>query len=230
MYTNTVGESFKGVWNVKIRKLFQIGILNTLRINFTYFSWSGILHPYILVSRKTKLIELKGNIIINRPCIGGIKIGFQNVDIFDPTYERTLFKNSGTINFAGKAEIGAGSRIANSGNLIIGDRFIITAKSSIVCKKAILFGDEVLISWDCLVMDTDFHKIFTSDGSVSNLSKKIVIGNHVWIGCRCLILKDSEIPNNSIIAAASTITKKFFDEGCVIGNNKILERDISWTN
>ena len=56
-----------------------------------------------------------------------------------------------------------GSRIANSGVLSFGDRFSISANSSIICTDKITFGDDVLISWDSLIMDTDFHSIFDAD-------------------------------------------------------------------
>ena len=42
------------------RKIFQIGILNTVRMNLYYFGWKGVLHAYIIASRSLKITELKG--------------------------------------------------------------------------------------------------------------------------------------------------------------------------
>ena len=50
--------------------------------------------------------------------------------------------------------------------------------------KSINFGDDNLLSWDILMMDTDFHKIISSDGEERNKPSAIDVGNHVWIGCR----------------------------------------------
>ena len=57
-------------------------------------------------------------------------------------------------------------------------------------------------------MDTDFHPITDADGKVINLPEEIVIGDHVWIGCRSLILKGSHIPDSSVIAAGTIVTGK----------------------
>lgn len=38
-------------------------------------------------------------------------------------------------------------------------------------------------------MDTDFHKIKNEDGVQINTNSPVLIGDHVWIGCRALILK-----------------------------------------
>ena len=59
------------------------------------------------------------------------------------------------------------------GNFIFGNDFTTTAKCNIICEKKISFGDDVLISWDTLFMDNDFHKIFNKDGdTVVNQPKK----------------------------------------------------------
>lgn len=42
-------------------------------------------------------------------------------------------------------------------------------------------GNNSIISWDCLILDTDFHRIY-KDGNMINENKPIEIGNHVWIG------------------------------------------------
>ena len=45
------------------------------------------------------------------------------------------------------------------GKLIFGDNSEITAESVIVFYKEIIFGENCLISWDNLIMDTDLHRI-----------------------------------------------------------------------
>lgn len=78
-------------------------------------------------------------------------------------------------------------------------------------------------------MDTDFHYILNENNEVINEDKPISIGNHVWIGCRNIILKGVTIADNNVIAANSTITKSFKSSGCVIGNNVItLKENIKW--
>ena len=136
-------------------------------------------------------METDGKIIIHghvRPRL--IQIGFEGVGIFDAKYSRSIWQVSGNVIFRGSADIGHGSKISigKDCTLTLGDNFCITAESSIVCQKEIKFGDDVLISWENLFLDTDFHDVL-QDGQVINQPEPIIIGNHVWIGCRCTVLK-----------------------------------------
>ena len=46
---------------------------------------------------------------------------------------------------------------------------------------------------------------------------KIQIGDYCFIGTRCLLLKGSKIPNKSLLAAGSIVTKKFEEECNIYG-------------
>ena len=58
----------------------------------------------------------------------------------------------------------------------------------------------------------------------------ITIGNHVWVGLECLILKGSIIANNSVIAARATVNKQFEQPGCIIAGApaKQIKENINW--
>lgn len=92
------------------------------------------------------------------------------------------------------------------------------------------FENDVLISWDTLIMDTDFHKIKDFNGKRLNENQDIYIGDNVWIGCRKLILKGASIPGNYIIAANSTVVHSFESESQIIGGNpgKVLRDNVMW--
>lgn len=161
-----------------------------------------------------------------------IRVGFGDVGIFDNVLSRTIIQLDGKIIFYGKALIGHGSRISVGGNgiLEIGENFTITAETSIICHKKIKFGNNVLISWENLFMDTDFHKIKSIENNIINEPKEIFVGNNVWIGCRNTILKGSQILNNCVIGSNSLINKKFDKNDILIAGNpaKILKENIIW--
>ena len=98
------------------------------------------------------------------------------------------------------------------GNLKIGDNVGISS-SSILCRHKITIGDNVTIGGGTLIIDTDSHSVNSKDrGSSDNDFKKanwgpVNISDHVFIGARCIILKNISIGENSIIAAGSTVTK-----------------------
>lgn len=211
------------------KALFQLGLINTVRINWHYFGWKGLIHPYIICSRNVKLLKLRGNIILKKKCTGIVWLGFGSVGIVDAKYERAIFENAGTIIFEGDAWIGKGSRLIVSGEVVFGTGLTITANSDIICSKKMTFGKNTLISWDCLFQDCDFHSIYYSaSGQLLNPDKEITIGDHVWIGCRSTILKGCVIPNDSVIAAGSIVTKELYSDHTIYVGNCAKKNDISW--
>lgn len=212
---------------------FFMGLPKTIYFNFKYFNFSTAIKLPVLVSKNVKLHCTKGSILIKSSIkFGMINIGYSNVELFDKSRSRTIWAVKGKVVFNGITNIGHGSKILihETGTVEFGNNFWITAESQIVCRKQIMFGANVLISWDCLFMDTDYHKIFRN-GEYSNQDKPITICDNVWVACRNVILKGSLITNNNVIAANSVVVGKFNEENCLIAGNpaKIIERNIKWS-
>lgn len=217
----------------KIGNLFEALNWKTVRFNFKYLPWKQAIKFPIVVSRYTRIRSLKGTLLIDAlitPAM--IKIGFDGAGIFNNKRSRSIWQNDGDIVFKGKAIIGHGSKIgvASGAILTIGDDFIITAESQIVCCKAITFGTHCLLSWDILVMDTDFHTIIDSDGKIINENKPIIIGDNVWVGCRTTILKGIYISHGSVIAAGTVLARDIEMPCCISAGipNRIIKQTISW--
>lgn len=178
-----------------------------------------------------KIVKLGGKVIVHGQKNSKVKIGFGNINIIDDKYQRSMWFNEGTIEFGGNAVLGKGCKISNSGSLVFGDNFTVNGTTSIVCKKAMQFGNNVLISWDCLIMDTDFHKIRKCEDEKQiqiNTDKDIIFGNNIWIGCRSTILKGSYIPNGSVIAAGSYVTKSLMKTNAIYHDNEVIKENINW--
>jgi len=80
-----------------------------------------------------------------------VQIGFGNVGIFDKHHQRSLLQINGTIVLNATKNsvfLGHGCRlsIANNGVVDFGKNFNNTAMITIVCKNAIMFGDNVTTS------------------------------------------------------------------------------------
>ena len=233
-------------------------IPKTLRFNFHYFPFKTALKLPVVVSHRTYLRELRGKVELPEKVERAmVKIGFGDVGHYDRKRSRGIWQVSGTVSFGGKASIGHGSKLSVRGDLKLGAGFNMTAESTIVCAKEIHFGDDCLLSWDILVMDTDEHPLFnrhetarreTRDPNpvpcpeapcpVSNYienqrinpDKPIRVGDHVWIGCKCVLLKGAEVPSNTVLAAGTMLKTTFAGEHQVIGGNppSILKRDVRW--
>lgn len=81
-------------------------------------------------------------------------------------------------------------------------------------------------------MDTDFHDVINDVNEKINADSSIILGDHVWVGCRSTILKGARIGSHNIIAAGSVITKSFLSENCIIGGNgcnaEIIKSGTDW--
>lgn len=223
----------------KIKALFniikEVNIWKTVYFNIHYFPFKTAVCMPVFVYRRSELFKMKGNIILNAPAKPGlVKFGSHGLGTQDLLYSRTMWEVYGTLIINGNVCIGRGSKISigNNATLTLGRNFMITGNSEIICQKSITFGDDCLLSWDILIMDTDFHHVLDDKGNSINSPKPIKIGNHVWIGCRNTILKGVTIADHNIVSANSTITKSLLESGCVIGGHGksvgILKRGIDW--
>lgn len=206
-------------------------IPKTLRFNLHYFPFATAIKMPVVVSHRTFLRELHGK--VNLPDnieTAMIKIGFGDVGHYDRKRSRTIWQVSGEVDFGGKASIGHGSKISVRGKLNLGEKFNMTAESTIVCAKEITIGNDCLVSWNVLLMDTDEHPLYDAENQRINEDKPIVIGNHVWIGCKCIILKGAQMPDNSVLAAGTLLKSAFAGNSQVVGGNPptILKRDVRW--
>ena len=215
---------------MKIKRLLEIGIINTLRFNLHYFSGGGNI-PQVILSKNVKLGRLKGKVVINgERKSGNVKIGFDSVSIFDRKHERSIWDNDGTIILGDNVNIGQGVRISNHGTLLIDDNVTISANASIICANEINIEKGCLISWDVLIMDTDSHEITSLEsGRQINFSSPITIEENVWISCRCTILKGTMIGKNNVVAAGSIVSGTYNESNVIYSTNKkIIKRGISW--
>lgn len=57
-------------------------------------------------------------------------------------------------------------------------------------------------------MDSDGHLVYDANKHLLNPDGEIVIENDVWVGCRCLLLKNVYIARGSILASGSLLNKK----------------------
>lgn len=206
---------------MNVIKIKQISIIKTLRFNIHYFGIREGLIPCVIVARNVKFKNLRGKVELEDRSVGCVSIGFGE------SSRKTIWDNEGSILFRGKANIAAGGKVSNKGSIAFGDEFSMHVDSNIISYERIEFGKKCLISWECLFMDTDFHKIY-SEGERVNSDKAIQIGEHVWVGCRSTILKGASIPDNSVIAAGSLISKKMIKSNCIYASHREIRTNIDW--
>ena len=96
---------------------------------------------------------------------------------------------------------------------------------------SLIIGDDFLCGYVVSIRNGDGHTIFDLNTKKPiNKANKIVIGNHVWICRDVQILKNTNIPSNCIVGMGSIVTKKFYDEYCIIAGRpaKIVKKGVNW--
>jgi hypothetical protein len=208
-------------------------IFRSLYFNLKYFPFSQAIKLPVLLTPNVYLKVTKGKITIDAPIrTGMIRIGVDGVGIFDHRHSKAIWEVWGEVIFKGTARFGHGSKISvgESGRLTLGDEFLITAESTICCFNEVSFGNHCYLSWEILVMDTDYHKITDMQGTIINPDMPVRFGNNVWIGCRSTVLKGSSVEDNNIIAAGSLLTGPVPGQNQVIGGTpaKVIRTGVNW--
>ena len=161
-----------------------------------------------------------------------VQLGYGKVGISDFKRSRAIWEVYGNVTFNGRAFIMHGCKINvfENAELIIGDDFNMSTECTLIASKKIEIGNHSGISWESLVMDTDFHHIFDETGEKINHPKEVIIKDNVWVGCKCTILKGAVIPSGSIVAANSLVTKTLVGENSIFGGNpmRVLKSGITW--
>lgn len=126
----------------------------------------------------------------------------------------------------GSLSLGRGSRVkedariyvAPTASLTVGKGSAIGIRNIINVADRVTIGDRSRLSWDVQILDTDFHEILDTDGSPFPKTKPVVIGDHVLVGARAMILKGVTIGDGAVVAAGSVVTKDVEPHAIVAGN------------
>ena len=136
----------------------------------------------------------------------------------------SLVSVSGNFRFRKNTDV----RVGRNAQLVLGSGFL-NVGSRIRADKSITIGRGVIISWDCLITDNDGHSLLDENGNITNEPKPIVIGNHVWIGQGCAILKGVTIGDGAVVAAHSVVTKDVPPRSLVAGNPaRMVRENVKW--
>jgi len=106
----------------------------------------------------------------------------------------------------------AGGHAFDDPTLKIGNRSTIGYANTISVSKSVTIGDDVMIAENCFIADNNGHPLHPEKRRQhlpvpKNEIASVAIGNNVWIGRNCVILKGVKIGDNCIIAANTVVTK-----------------------
>lgn len=150
-----------------------------------------------------------GNIVLMLRKIFGVNVYFSFVSLISPQASLRTF-NKGKITLYKKTEIRPNTEItARNAEIIIGANSFVNRNCMIVAHAGITIGEKTTIGPNTCIYDHDH------DGNGDYISAPIVIGNNVWIGAGCIILKGVHI-GDGVIIGAGTIVLDDVDSNSVV--------------
>lgn len=101
----------------------------------------------------------------------------------------------------------------------------INCNCEIRCFDSISIGENVAIAKEVIIRDSDSHQV-----SGSTMTAPIVIGNHVWIGTRAMILKGVTIGDGAVIGAGAIVTRDIPANSVAAGvPARVVKENITWS-
>lgn len=98
--------------------------------------------------------------------------------------------------------VGPGARLTVMPGVSIGDRTVINVAESV------WVGEGTQISWDCQILDTDFHKIRWADGHGRPSTAPVRLGARVLVSTGTIITKGVQVGDEAVIGAGSVVTSR----------------------
>lgn len=212
-----------------------MSIPGTIWFNFRYLPFRYAIHLPIWLAPNVRVRRMwRGGICPTVVKTGIIHIGYHEADAVDTYSSHTIIDmhKDGRVKCHGDVHIGHGAVLCvkKGGVLTLGRNFAISGTTKIVCSGNITFGDNVQFSWDSLVMDSDAHTIMDINGNPVRNSREIKIGNNVWIAANNILLKGTEIGDNSVVGINSLLNRRYEEDNVVIAGNpaRIIKNISGW--
>ena len=113
--------------------------------------------------------------------------------------------------------------------IIFGHTIQINNNFSVICEKTkIQIGDYCFVGHGVTIFDSDFHAVDPA-ARMCNAAPRampVEIGENVFIGSKCTILKGTVIGKNSVIGAGSVVSGTFPENSLIRGNPAVLIKKI----
>ena len=142
-----------------------------------------------------------------------------------------IWKNNGEVICGSKAflhrhvKLSAYGANGNKAKIVIGNNSYIGDRTEIHAGALVEIGNGCDISWDCNILDRDYHKLNSDTETI----KPVKICDNVWIGCGATILKGVTVGKGAVVAAGSVVTKDVPPGALVAGNPaKIIKENVTW--
>ncbi len=152
------------------------------------------------------------------------KISFKSIPKMNSTFKIAIKNKSRlVIGKCFRSRSNVNFRIYNEGIVTIGKNCFFNDNCSINCQKEITIGDNLICGQNVMFFDHDHDYKNNIDNYIR---EKILIGNNVWIGANCTILKGVCIGDNVVIGTGTVIRENIPSNTLVYQEKKIITKKI----
>lgn len=185
----------------------------------------------------------KGNKVIAPKELNNIKIRFKGKNNILKIASKSTISNCffDFTNSNGSCQIGENNntgsfkgfvRIGSSCTVKIGDNVTCTNDMTITTAEStkVIIGNDCMFATGNQIRSDDAHAIYdVTTCQRINISKDIIVGNHVWLAYNAILLGGTQIGNGSVVGLGSIVKGKF-PNNCVITGipARITKRNIAW--
>lgn len=113
---------------------------------------------------------------------------------------------------------------AENANLNISYGVFFNHNCSITALNKILIGHNCSFGNNVVIVDHDHNYKLGKD----YITSEVIIGNNVWVGSNCVILRGTNIGNNSVVAAGTTIKGDFAENSIIMQSRTLESRPINY--
>ena len=213
-----------------IKELLKLNLFKTLFYNFFSRHIKRGPGSWFLVYKHAKIRFYKNSLIkLDRKSL--LKIGYNpGIDGYGTT-SVIMCKNSKWDN-SNNTLVNLGSSIVvHQNGALITNNNSINHSCCIKCKQFISLGFKTVLGRGTQIMDSDFH-LFEIDGQKKNSTSSVKIGNKVWIGTNCIILKGATIGDNCIVGAGTLVNKEIPNNSVAYSKSTLTwshHDDLNWS-
>lgn len=230
-WERTALETYRNRTLLKGTNMNQIFLIQNNKKTEIFLDELKKIYPNIKINfiGEENIIELSSSIKFSKT--GDLTINVMGNSNHVQIGDNVIFNRNVAIVF----QAGGPSVKANNCSLKIGARCNFNGASiSFILGESdtnIFVGEDCLFANNITLTTTDNHVIYDvrSNERVNN-GGDIYIGNHVWVTRDVMILNNSSVGNDSVLAARCLLTKKFECNNVILGGvpAKIIKENINW--
>jgi len=121
----------------------------------------------------------------------------------------------------------------NDNEVLIGANTTVESADLFVTENSngLTIGEDCMLAENICFRTGDSHPILDRlTGDIINSAQSISIGRHNWLGEGVTLLKGATLPDDTIVATKSVVTRKFSDSNSIIGGvpAKKIKDNVTW--